>query len=160
MRKILFYTLIVLIAGTFVWQVGLNVNPAKAATLTVCADGCDHTTIAAAITAATAGDTIDVRAGTYTEDVVINKSLTLSGAGRGVSTIQNASGNAVQINVDNSTVVIEGFTIISSGGVDKFGIGTEDIITIDSLIIIQPLLLRLLTLIFIIIFLRIQVMTG
>ncbi|QLQ06868.1 MAG: hypothetical protein HZY76_13030 [Anaerolineae bacterium] len=61
-----------------------------AAMITVCASGCDHTTIQAAINAAANGDTISVSAGTYTENIVVNKSVELSGAGAGSTTIQPA----------------------------------------------------------------------
>ncbi len=63
-------------------------SPVQAATLTVCASGCTSTTIQAAVTAASSGDTISVAAGTYTEQVVIDKNLTLTGAGSGTTTIQ------------------------------------------------------------------------
>ncbi|NJP99583.1 hypothetical protein [Streptomyces zingiberis] len=57
---------------------------ANAATITVCASGCDYTTISAAITAASAGDTITVGPGTYNEQITIDKSLTVRGAQAGV----------------------------------------------------------------------------
>jgi pectin methylesterase-like acyl-CoA thioesterase len=43
-----------------------------------------YTTISAAITAATAGQSIFIQTGTYTENVVINKQLNITGSGRGV----------------------------------------------------------------------------
>ena len=55
--------------------------PSGAATITVCASGCDHTTIQAAIDAAAAGDTITVDDAVYPEALTIIKNLTIQGAG-------------------------------------------------------------------------------
>lgn len=50
-----------------------------------------YLTIQAAINAATAGDTIMVDAGTYNENVNINKALTLLGAGAGATVVDGSS---------------------------------------------------------------------
>jgi hypothetical protein len=78
-------------------------------------------TINAAIGKASAGDTINVAAGTYNEQVQVTKTLTLKGAQAGVdartrvaaseSIIDNACG-PVQIMADN--VVLNGFTVQGS----------------------------------------------
>ena len=78
-------------------------------------------TIGAAITAAASGDTIQVCAGAYNEQVQITKTLTLKGAQAGVdartrvpaaeSIIDHACG-PVQIMADN--VVLDGFTVQGS----------------------------------------------
>ncbi len=88
----------------------LCVNPAGSA-------GC-LTTIGAAVAAASPGDTIQVAAGTYKEDVTISKTLALIGAGS-ATTIIDATGLANAINIDGSSaapgsgvsgVVVSGFT--------------------------------------------------
>ncbi len=68
----------------------------QAAILTVCSMGCDHTTIMAAISAASPNDTIDVQNAVHTEaNIDIDKNLTIRGQGQ-TSTIIQA--NAVQAN--------------------------------------------------------------
>ena len=73
----------------------LSIAPANAATLTVCASGCTHTTVASAVTAAAAGDTIDIKAGTYPAfGITVDKPLTIKGAGAG-TTILDGGGASV-----------------------------------------------------------------
>ena len=82
---------------------GLCVNPGGTA-------GC-YATIGAAVNAAAAGDTITVAAGTYHENVLINKSLTLSGNGA----VIDGNGAGVVVVITASNVTLEGFTIQHSG---------------------------------------------
>ncbi|EFQ82600.1 hypothetical protein HMPREF0063_11809 [Aeromicrobium marinum DSM 15272] len=73
----------------------LVATPASAAELSVCAVGCDHTTVADAVAAAAAGDTITIGAGTFpTFGVVVDKPLTIQGAGVG-QTILDGGGASV-----------------------------------------------------------------
>jgi hypothetical protein len=67
-----------LLLGIFTF---LLVPSVQSATLTVCGSGCNSTTIQGAIDLADSGDTIEVGAGTYNEQAVINKSLTIQGVG-------------------------------------------------------------------------------
>lgn len=63
------------------------------ATRTVCPVGCDHTTIQAAITAATAGDTIQIATTTaHTEaDIIITKEIVIEGIDRNETIVQAAA---------------------------------------------------------------------
>ena len=74
----------------------------------------DYLTIQEAINAASDGDTIFVRADTYCEHVVVNKSISLIGESRG-NTIVDGSGTGTIINVTANSVNINGFTIQNSG---------------------------------------------
>ena len=68
----------ILVSCLLLW----TASPAAwAATITVCASGCNQPTIGAAINAANPGDTIMIGSGTYYETLVISKNLTLHGAG-------------------------------------------------------------------------------
>lgn len=119
---------------------------AHAATVhTVCAHGCDYTSIQAAINASTPGDTVAVRHGTYRENLTIDRSLTLTGASgddnEGNAVIQPAlsgpnctsggsicagGSNIILVQADN--VTIQGLTLdgnnptltsgVVAGGVD------------------------------------------
>ncbi|HEY3739383.1 MAG TPA: hypothetical protein VGL53_06045, partial [Bryobacteraceae bacterium] len=87
------------------------VNPAGS-------NGC-ASTISAAVAAAAPGDTINVGLGQYAESVVINKSISLVGAGS-AATVINAKGlpTGIYINgLDNpglSNVLVTGFTIVNA----------------------------------------------
>ena len=84
----------------------------------------DYPTIQAAINAAMSGDTINVSSGLYYENVVVNKTLTLIGAGPS-STIIDGSGTGVVVTVVADYVNISGFTIRNGGKdgirIDIFG---------------------------------------
>jgi hypothetical protein len=90
---------------------------------TLCVDqhgkpGC-HSTIASAVAAAAPGDTINVDAGTYREDVVIGESLSLVGENP-LTTIIDASALSNGVYVDGfdnaglSEVLVTGFTVTSA----------------------------------------------
>jgi hypothetical protein len=75
-------------------SVGVSIGAQAATTWTVCASGCDYASIKAAIAAPTTldGDTLAIAAGTYTElNIVVDKSLTLQGEGRGKTIVQAAA---------------------------------------------------------------------
>ena len=94
-------------------------SAASAATVTVCATGCDHTTLQAGLAAANTGDTVSVGAGTYVVTstiIVTDKALTIQGAGEGQSIIDgqdfigtNASGNGT-LRLVGGGYTIDGFT--------------------------------------------------
>lgn len=88
-------------------------STAYAATLSVCSSGCTYSTIQSAINAAAnSGDTINVGSGTYTENLIVNKSVDLEGPNSGIATINGGSGFAITLESPN--VTINGFTITAS----------------------------------------------
>jgi hypothetical protein len=94
----------------------LTAPPARAATITVCPSGCDFANVALAVDAAAAGDTIDIAAGTYHHfagPIVIDKALTLRGAGMDVTIIDRAPSDTGRIFTieAGAEVLIEALTI-------------------------------------------------
>jgi hypothetical protein len=76
------------------WSVGMNLGAQAATTWTVCAGGCDYTSIKAAIAAPTTldGDTLAIAAGIYTEaGITVDKSLTLQGERAAPTIVQAAT---------------------------------------------------------------------
>ena len=65
-----------------------------------------------AVESADPGDTINVLAGEYEEDLLINKSLTLQGAGADVTSITGTLPGVVNIVLDGETVLFDGFTVL------------------------------------------------
>ena len=74
----------------------------------------DYATIQWAIGNATAGDTIFVKAGTYYENVAIDKSLTLEGAGNDI-TIIDGGGTKTGVKITADNVNVSSFMIRNSG---------------------------------------------
>ena len=75
-------------------------------TWTVCPEGCDYSSIQAAIDAAELGAIIAVGSGEYLESLVIQKPLTLQGSGRGETILEGGIGI-----YETHDVWIKGFTI-------------------------------------------------
>ena len=60
---------------------------APAATWTVCASGCDFNTIQAGINGSISGDRLDIAAESFSEQITIDKNITLDGAGETLTSI-------------------------------------------------------------------------
>jgi microcystin-dependent protein len=105
--------------------VALALVPAH--TLTVSATGADYTTVQAAINAASAGDLIRVFPGTYTEQVTVNKAVTLSGTSRELCIITGSltGGSIVAdgtlIIATNTNPTIENLTIANTCSDTTYG---------------------------------------
>jgi len=99
--------LIVAIACTF----GLIMICAKGS-LTVCTDGCGYGKIQSAVDAASAGDTIEVRSGTYNEELSIGKQIVLDGidTGDGKPALYADNGTAVYLHADDASILGFDFT--------------------------------------------------
>ena len=86
----------------------LSVGCASAATTyTVCSNGCNHTSIQAAINVACPSDTVEVHSGIYYENVDVNKQLILRGVdtGSGKPVVDaGGSGSAVTLSADGITL--------------------------------------------------------
>lgn len=90
--------------------------PARAKTLTVCPDGCEFETIADALAAAGDGDVIGIGEGVYDGGIVVDKDVTLRGAGRDTTAIRGTSDASVVRVRSGANVTIEAVTIMGGGG--------------------------------------------
>ncbi len=116
----------------------IGASSASASMKTVCSSGCPFTSINAAIAAATEGSTITIAKGTYVENVVVNKPVTLEGSGKNTviepavanpvcspgSLCEGAASNIVLVEASNVTLrklALEGATPGLSGGVEVGG---------------------------------------
>lgn len=106
----------------------LSTNSAFAATPDVCASGCAHNTIQAAIDAATAGSTINVGAGVYSANefrVLNGKEITIEGAGIGNTTMKlTAVTDGFKVQANN--VTLKNFTIDGSG-IATYGLRAQNV---------------------------------
>jgi parallel beta-helix repeat protein len=81
----------------------------------------EYTTIQAGVDAASSGDTVQVSAGTYYENIIMKSGVLIQGAGQGVTTIDGGgSGHVVYAADVDSTAALDGFAITNgrsfSGG--------------------------------------------
>lgn len=107
-------TLLVLGGFIFINDLGSEYSTVQAAELYVGGSGSgNYSTIQAAIDNATSGDTIYVYNGTYYENVVVDKTVTLIGNGSANTTIDGGGGRVVKIEAD--LVNMSGFYITRSG---------------------------------------------
>ena len=79
-------------------------------------------TIQEGITAVDPGGTVYVASGTYNENVTVSKSITLTGAGSGTTTVTAANAAVSVFNVTASSVNISGFTVSGATGGGQAGI--------------------------------------
>ena len=107
----LFFMLALLLGSNGLMMPG--VANAAGSTLYVDSSGSgDFTTIQSAVTAAGVEDTIIVKDGTYTENVTVDKALTIQSENGAKSTIVKAAAtNAVVFDVNANGVVIDGFSV-------------------------------------------------
>jgi parallel beta-helix repeat protein len=100
------------------------VSPVFAAsTWVVDASGGDFTTIGDAVASAVAGDTIIVKDGTYNENVVVDKALTIqSENGFATTFVQAASATADVFQITAADVTLDGFTVSGATSMGKSGI--------------------------------------
>ena len=103
-----------------------NIRSVRAVTIIV---PDDYPTIQAGINAASYGDTVYVRAGTYLENVVVNKALSLVGENPKTTTIDGSNGGIVvgiffvpgiAVDINASYVNLTGFTVRNTG---DWGVG-------------------------------------
>ena len=90
-------------------------------TWTVCPEGCDFISIQAAIDAAGPGDTVQVGPGTYKENLVIEKPLTLKGAGPEQTSVVGPASDWITVSIEAERVTVEGFTISSQAKLSTAG---------------------------------------
>ena len=105
----------------------LQSSPAQAETYYVDVDNCPgpgagtpadpFCSIQAGIDAASSGDTVQVDAGTYLENITMKSGVVIQGAGQGVSIIDGgATGSVVTANGVDSEAKLDGFTITNGQG--------------------------------------------
>src|SRR5216683_2354047 len=106
------------------------IAPASGSTVLTVGPGKQYSTIAAAIAASHNGDTIQVQAGTYTNDfATINTDITLEGVGgmvNMVSTVQIPNGKGILITNGNDTINNFSFSGAYVSPTDANGAGIRD----------------------------------
>jgi nitrous oxidase accessory protein len=102
----------ILVAPLLIGMLALafNIKPAIAAPTTIIVPD-DYPTIQEAVNAAYRGDTVLVRSGTYRENVVVNKSISLIGESPTSTTIDGGEYNGPALHITAGNTSVSGFTI-------------------------------------------------
>jgi hypothetical protein len=108
-----------------VWLAGLS--HAQAATRTVCASGCDHTTITAALAVSTETDVVRISAGTYSESLSIPLGVRVEAATAGTVTLTHPSATLITFAGPNAEVA--GLVLAPAAGARAFS--TSFAVTIE-----------------------------
>ena len=125
MSKKLFSKVFILLLVVGLLFAATQTVQAQAATLDVCPSGCTYDTIQAAIDDAADGDTITVAAGSYNENVTVNKQLTIVGAGAESVTVNALVSTLPCFHITADGVSLSGFKV--TGALD----GQTDAILLD-----------------------------
>lgn len=119
MKKIVLLPIVLMLVVSIVITIPF-IPPVRARTWTVDDDGpADFSTIQEAINATSDGDTIFVKNGTYHENVVVNKAVSLVGESRH-ATVVNASGDSTGFKVAVDNVTISNFKITGASWVGVY----------------------------------------
>jgi parallel beta-helix repeat protein len=119
MMKKIFSGIIVMLLLIGMLSATFNIRTVKAGTITV---PDNYPTIQAAINHALPGEIVFVRAGTYHEDIVVNKSISLIGENRDTTTIFGGNASSVVL-VTSNNATVTGFTIRNNEMTeDRYGI--------------------------------------
>lgn len=84
-------------------------------------------TIQGGVDAVATGGAVHVNAGTYNEDVVLDKRIEVTGAGASSTTIQPTGATTIAVAVLTDSVAISGFTIEEAGSGALYGIANFDV---------------------------------
>ena len=107
-NTIIILIIAMILTGLFTIFFPIKTCVASGNTLNV-GSGQAYSTIQAAINDANESDTVYVYSGTYNENIVIDKSITLTGAGKSITTISGSGEYTIKITANN--VAISGFKI-------------------------------------------------
>jgi parallel beta-helix repeat protein len=122
MKKISLSVMVILFLGTFCLSIAIVPDNVLAKTLFVGGSGPgNYTTIQGAVNAANPGDTVFVYSGTYQEQVLVDKPLSLMGWSRDTTFVEK-SGPGCTICVSSGWVNVTGFGLKTSDKLNTVGI--------------------------------------
>ena len=128
LRKTVSAIMLTLLLTTML-TLAFNIKLVKAEPTTIIVPD-DYPTIQEAINAANAGDTIHVKAGTYYENIVVNKTASLIGENRDTTIIDGRLKSGV-VRVTANNVIVSGFTIKYGGSYPGGGISLQGSIRVN-----------------------------